>query len=47
MATGANDEYVIDREDGTEVLIPAIRECILKINMEENCMTIHVMEGLL
>ena len=47
MATGANDVYVIDREDGTEVLIPAIRECILKINMEENCMTIHVMEGLL
>lgn len=47
MATGANDVYVITREDGTEVLIPAIKECILQINMEENCMTIHVMDGLL
>ncbi len=47
MATGANDVYVITREDGSEVLIPAIKECILQIDMEENCMTIHIMDGLL
>ena len=47
MVTGANDVYIIEREDGTEVLLPAIKECILKIDMEEAVITVHIMDGLL
>lgn len=47
METGANDVYVIDTKDKGEVLLPAIRECILDVNVEENTMTVHLMKGLL
>lgn len=47
LVTGANDVYVVRRENGTEVLFPAIKECILQIDMEQNQMTVHVMDGLL
>lgn len=47
MATGANDVYVVEREDSSEVLLPAIRECVLKIDMEQGLITVHIMDGLL
>lgn len=47
METGANDVYVIDTKDRGEVLFPAIRECILDVNVEESTMTVHLMKGLL
>lgn len=46
METGANDVYVIERADGSEVLLPAIQECILDVNMDENVMRVHLMKGL-
>ena len=46
METGANDVYVIDTKDRGEVLLPAIRECILDVNVEESTMTVHLMKGL-
>ena len=46
METGANDVYIIDSPEYGEVLIPAIRECILDVDMDEDRMTIHLMEGL-
>ena len=46
METGANDVYIIDSPEYGEVLIPAIRECILDVDMDEERMTIHLMEGL-
>lgn len=45
--TGANDVYVISLEDGRELLLPAIKDCVLDVNLEENRMIIHVLEGLL
>ena len=30
-----------------EVLIPAIKQCILDVNIEEGTMTVHLMEGLI
>ena len=33
---GANDVYVIDTEEHGEVLVPAIRECILDVDIEES-----------
>lgn len=47
METGANDVYVIDTKDRGEFLLPAIRECILDVNVEESTMTVHLMKGLL
>ena len=47
METGANDVYIIDMTDGREVLIPAIKECILHVDMEAGKMQIHLMDGLL
>lgn len=47
METGANDVYIIDSEENGEVLIPAIKECILDVDIEKNRMTIHLMEGLI
>lgn len=47
METGANDVYIIDSKEHGEVLLPAIKECILKVDGDENKITIHLMEGLL
>lgn len=46
IQTGANDVYVIRREDGGELLLPAIKQCILSIEPEKGCMMVHVLEGL-
>lgn len=47
MTTGANDVYVIELEDGRELLLPAIKECILDVDFESNCIKINILEGLL
>lgn len=47
METGANDVYVISTESHGEVLIPAIKDCILDINTEEHKMIIHLINGLI
>ena len=47
METGANDVYIIDSKEYGEVLLPAIKECILDVDLEKNIMTVHLMKGLL
>ena len=47
LQTGANDVYVVKMEEQKEVLIPAIRECILEVDMETRRMKVHLLEGLL
>lgn len=47
MVTGANDVYVVEREDASEILLPAIRECVRNIDMEQGVITVHIMDGLL
>ena len=47
METGANDVYIVDLNDGREVLIPAIKECILNVDIEGGKIQIHIMDGLL
>ena len=47
METGANDVYIVKRPDGAEVLLPAIEECILDVDVEANRMQVHLMKGLL
>ena len=47
MVTGANDVYVIKMLDGRELLLPAIKQCILEVDVPEGSMQVHVLEGLL
>jgi 16S rRNA processing protein RimM len=47
IETGANDVYVIVMNDGKELLLPAIKQCVLKVDIEEKKMMIHILEGLL
>ena len=46
LSTGANDVYVVT-EGEKEILIPAIKQCILQVNVEEGFMKVHLLEGLL
>ena len=46
METGANEVYVIIFEHLGEVLVPAIRQCILDVDVEAMKMTVHLLEGL-
>lgn len=47
MQTGANDVYEIKLSDGRNFLLPAIKDCIKKVDMESGVMDIHILEGLL
>ncbi len=47
METGANDVYVINMTDGRELLLPAIKECVLNVDIENGKMQIHILDGLL
>ncbi len=47
METGANDVYIIDSLKHGEVLVPAIKQCILDVNIDERRMDIHLMDGLI
>lgn len=46
METGANEVYIIDSDMHGEVLIPAIRQCILDVDVENKKMQIRLMDGL-
>lgn len=47
ITTGANDVYVIRMSDGGELLLPAIKQCILEVDLPGRRMKVHVLEGLL
>ena len=47
ITTGANDVYTVRMENGKEVLIPAIGQCILNVDVEHETMQVHLLEGLL
>mgnify|MGYP003378941346 FL=1 len=46
IETGANDVYIIDTKEHGEVLVPAIKQCILDVDIENSTMCIHLLEGL-
>lgn len=47
LQTGANDVYEIKTKKHGAVLVPAIKDCILDINIEEKKMIIHLLDGLI
>lgn len=46
LQTGANDVYVIGKEGGEEILLPAIRDCVLEVDVEAGTMKVHLLPGL-
>lgn len=47
METGANDVYVVETKDGQEVLLPAIKDCVIKVDIEQRLIVVHLLEGLI
>ncbi len=47
LFTGANDVYIVKPKMGKDIYLPAIKSCILNVNLEEGTMTVHIPEGLL
>ncbi len=47
ITTGANDVYEIKLDDGRDLLLPAIKQCVLDVDMENRRMSIHILDGLL
>ena len=47
METGANDVYIVDTPEHGEILVPAIHDCILDVDIEEKKMKIHLLPGLI
>lgn len=46
LQTGANDVYVLNTPKKEEILVPAIRDCILHVDIEKQEMLIHLLPGL-
>ena len=46
IETGANEVYVVEFDKYGEVLIPAIHDCILDVDIEAMSMKVHLLEGL-
>ena len=46
IQTGANDIYVIKKQGMSDLLVPAIKDCIKKVDLEEGIIEIHLLPGL-
>ena len=46
IQTGANDVYEVLTQDGGRILLPAIKDCILDVDMEEKTILVHLLKGL-
>ncbi len=47
LETGANNVYEITAEDGRTILVPVIKECNIRHDIEKRVTTIHLLKGLL
>lgn len=46
ISSAANDIYVITKEGAPDLLVPAIKQCIKKVDMERGSIEIHLLKGL-
>ena len=44
---GSSDIYVVKTKEGKQILLPAISEVIKEINLKENKIIVHLLEGLI
>jgi len=47
LVTGANDVYVTKTADDREILIPALKEVIKKVDLEKKTITVRLPDGLI
>ncbi len=45
--TGSNDIYVVKNELGKQILLPAIKDVIKEVNLEEKKIIVHLIPGLI
>lgn len=46
LQTGANDVYIVHTPGKKEILIPAIRQCVRKVDIAGGIMQVHLLEGM-
>lgn len=46
LTSKANDVYVVKTADHKEILIPAIKQCVLHVDIEARSIKVHLLEGL-
>ena len=46
IETGANDVYEVTAEDGSEILIPVIPDCVLEVDTDQKVVKVHLLEGM-
>ena len=46
LQTGANDVYIIKKAGAQDLLVPAIKECVLDVDIEAGTMQVHLLPGL-
>lgn len=46
ITTGANDVYVVSKNGAKDLLLPAIKQCIKRVDMENRQMEVYLMPGL-
>ena len=44
---GSSDIYSVKNEEGKEILLPAIKDVIKQVDLEEGKIIVHIIEGLL
>lgn len=47
LETGANDVYVVDSEQYGEILIPALKQVVLDVDLNEKKMQVKLLDGLI
>ena len=47
LITGANDVYIVKTNEGKEVLLPVIKDCVLDVDIENKEVLVHLLPGLL
>ena len=47
LQTGSNDVYVVKNENGKEILLPAIKDIVKKIDIQNKKIIVKLMEGLI
>ena len=46
LQTGANDVYVLSKEGTDDILLPAIKECVKEVDLENGKIIVHLLPGL-